>query len=286
MRLGIAIPAGAIRDDRQPRPQGRAERRVNGGSRSGHSGRGLNHYPSPARIAGQALIFPSPSADGAGPRTLIKICGITHPADAQAAIALGADALGINFYTGSPRFVDRRAAAGWLRSLGSAAPRIGVTVNLPRAEIDVLWGENLVDALQLHGDEDEAYCVSLREAGIPFIKAIRLRDESVLRRPEQFATPYLLLDAFRADAFGGTGQLANWVLAREFAAARQPGIRTLLSGGLNPGNVGAAIREVRPFGVDVASGVEGAEGPRRKDAARLRDFFAAARPTEAKSAAP
>jgi phosphoribosylanthranilate isomerase len=241
----------------------------------------LIRYPSPARIIGQALIFPSPKAGA-----LIKICGITHPADAEAAIALGADALGINFYPGSPRFIDRLAAAGWLRSLGKAVPRIGVTVNLPRAEIDALWGDNLVDALQLHGDEDEAYCMSLREAGIPFIKAIRLRDESVLLSPERFATPYFLLDAYRADAFGGTGQLANWALAREFAAARQPGVRTILSGGLTPGNVGAAIREVRPFAVDVASGVEGADGPRRKDAARLRDFFAAAREAAANLAAP
>ena len=140
--------------------------------------------------------------------------------------------------------------------------------------------------MQLHGDEDEAFCASLAEAGIPFGKAIRVRDAESLRGPARFHTPDLVLDAFRPGVYGGTGHTLDWTLAAGFAAAeRAPGRRTILSGGLHPGNVAEAIRQVRPFGVDVASGVEGAAGPRRKDPARLRDFLAAVRAADASARA-
>jgi phosphoribosylanthranilate isomerase len=223
-------------------------------------------------------IFPEhcpPGPDGA-PRPAVKICGITHPADAELALELGADALGLNFYRRSPRCLDLAQDIGWLRALPATTPRIAVLVNPSRAEIDRLWGDGLVDAVQLHGDEDEAFCLALAESGVPFIKALRLRDESVLAVTGRYHTAYLLLDTYQPGAYGGTGQTANWLLAARFAAGRRgPAQWTWLSGGLNPENVAAAIRQVRPDGVDVASGVEGAAGPRRKDAARLRKFFAA-----------
>jgi phosphoribosylanthranilate isomerase len=221
----------------------------------------------------QAPIFPERRPDPTRP--LIKICGITHPADAELAVELGADALGLNFYAGSPRVLDPARDAGWLRALPPAARRIAVLVNPARGEIDRLLGEGLADAIQLHGDEDEAFCLALAASGVPFIKALRLRDDRVLCAPAQYHTPYLLLDAFQPGAFGGTGRTGDWLLAARFTASQPASRRTLLSGGLHADNVAAAIRQVHPDGVDVASGVEGPAGPRRKDADRLRKFFAA-----------
>jgi phosphoribosylanthranilate isomerase len=222
-------------------------------------------------------LFPDLSPDGV-PRPLIKICGITHPADAELALSLGADALGLNFFPQSARCLDLARDAGWLRALPATAPRIAVLVNPTRAEIDRLWAEGWIDAFQLHGDEDEAFCAALAESGIPFIKAIRLRADTSLDRATAFETPHLLLDAYHPGAYGGTGIAADWDLAAAFAARRRAArIWTWLSGGLRAENVAAAIRQVRPEGVDVASGVEGTAGPRRKDGVRLRNFFAAVR---------
>ena len=208
----------------------------------------------------------------------MKICGITHPADAALAAELGADALGLNFYDRSPRALDLARDGGWLRELPAGVRRVAVLVNAPFALAERLVGEGIVDGVQLHGDEDEAYCLRLKEARIPFIKAIRVRDEAALQRPERFGTTHLLLDAFRPDAYGGTGHTLDWNLAARFAAeGRAASRRTILSGGLVPGNVAEAVERVRPDAVDVASGVEGAAGPRRKDAERMREFLAAVR---------
>jgi phosphoribosylanthranilate isomerase len=210
-----------------------------------------------------------------GLRPIVKICGITHPGDAELAIELGADALGLNFYPGSSRCLNGARDAGWMRALPSSVPRIAVLVNPSRSEIDRLVGEGFADAVQLHGDEDEAFCAALAEDGVPFIKALRLRDDAVLEAPERFHSADLLLDSYRPGAYGGTGETADWQLAARFSTLHRAAHRILLSGGLNPENVAEAIRPVRPDGVDVASGVEGAAGPRRKDAGRLREFFAA-----------
>jgi phosphoribosylanthranilate isomerase len=209
---------------------------------------------------------------------LIKICGITHPADAELAISLGADALGLNFYPKSARCLDLARDLGWLRALPASVPRIAVLVNPDRTEIDRLWAQGCFDAFQLHGDEDEAFCAALADSGIPFLKALRLRDDTSLALATDFHTPYLLLDSYHPGAYGGTGIAADWQLAAAVAARRRAARQwTWLSGGLQAENVAAAIRQVRPDGVDVASGVEGSAAPRRKDAARLKDFFAAAR---------
>ena len=211
-------------------------------------------------------------------RTRVKICGITHPADAALAAEFGADALGLNFYDKSPRALDLARDGGWLRTLPTGLRRIAVLVNAPLALAERLVGEGIVDAVQLHGDEDEAYGLRLQEARIPFIKAIRVRDEDTLQRPERFGTDHLLLDAFRPGAYGGTGHTLDGELAARCAAAgRAAARRTILSGGLVPGNVAEAVARVRPDAVDVASGVEGAAGPRRKDAERMRGFIAAVR---------
>ncbi len=213
-------------------------------------------------------------------RTRVKVCGITHPDDAALAAELGADALGLNFYAKSPRALDLARDGGWLRALPAGLRRVAVLVNAPFDFAVRLVGEGIVDAVQLHGDEDEAFCRRLQAANVPFIKAIRVRDESALLRPERFGTDHLLLDAFRPDAYGGTGHTLDWTLAARFAAEGRAAAnprRTILSGGLVPGNVAEAVRRVRPDAVDVASGVEGAGGPRRKDPERLRAFLAAVR---------
>ena len=225
------------------------------------------------------MIFPP---EDSGNNVRVKICGITHPADAALAVELGADAVGLNFYERSPRALDLVHDGHWLRALPDGVRRIGVLVNAPFALAERLVGEGIVDAVQLHGDEDEAFCLRLRAARVPFIKAIRVRDASALLHPERFGTDHLLLDAFRPDAYGGTGHTLDWTLAAQFAAqGRAAARRTILSGGLHPGNVADAIRRVRPDAVDVASGVEGPADPRRKDAERLRAFLAAVRSVKA-----
>lgn len=215
-------------------------------------------------------------AAAAPERTRVKICGLTHPDDAALAVALGVDALGLNFHPGSPRCLDPARDGAWLRALPAGVRRVAVLVNPDRDGIRRLLGEGLADAVQLHGDEDEAFCAALAEEGIPFAKAIRVRDASSLCGAERFHTSDLVLDAFRPGIYGGTGHTLDWTLAAEFAArARALGRRTILSGGLQPGNAAEAVRRVRPFGVDVASGVEGPADPRRKDPTRLREFFSA-----------
>ncbi len=224
------------------------------------------------------MIFPDAPSD----HTRIKICGITHPDDAALAAELGADALGLNFYARSPRCLDLARDAAWLHTLPAGLRRIAVVVNAPLTLIERLLGEGIVDAVQLHGDEDETFCQALQAAGLPFIKAIRVRDDESLQAPERFGTEHLLLDAYRPDAYGGTGHTLDWSVAARFVAAHPT---TILSGGLRPENAAEAVRRVRPFAVDVASGVEGERGPRRKDPAKMREFIDAVRTVEKKDPA-
>lgn len=214
-------------------------------------------------------------------RAQVKICGLTNEEDARAAISLGADALGFNFYPRSSRALDPAVDLAWILRLPPSVQRVAVTVNADRPLIDLLLASGAIDLIQLHGDEDEAFCRKLRRDSVPYIKAIRVRDASSLERPERFGCPALLLDAFQVGAFGGTGQRLDWTLARRFVEQCGSAIRVILSGGLAPENVGDAIREVRPPGVDVASGVERAGEPRRKDPARMEAFIAAVRAAEA-----
>ena len=212
----------------------------------------------------------------------VKICGVTHPDDAHDAVALGADALGLNFYPGSPRCLDSARDAGWLRALAGEVRRVAVVVNASRGQIDRLLGEDLVDAVQLHGDEDPAFCRALAEAGISFVKALRARNQDDLRAVGTFGTPWIVLDAYDPRAYGGTGKTADWTLA---ASCVRDGVaggwKVILSGGLRPENVAEAIHQIRPAGVDVASGVEKTGDPRRKDPARMRAFFSEIRAAEA-----
>ena len=195
-------------------------------------------------------------------RTRIKFCGLRRQEDVDAALAAGADALGFVLWPDSPRAIT---AAG-IASLGSQAPvpRVGVVVNLPPANAREAVQVARLQALQLHGDEDPRAYASI---GVPIIRAMPLRNQAdvdaALTLP---AGVTVLVDAAAGAARGGTGTPANWPLAAD-VARRRP---VILAGGLTPANVGAAIRAVRPWGVDVSSGVESAPGV--KDHAKLQAF--------------
>jgi len=199
--------------------------------------------------------------------TRVKICGITCLADAQAAVAAGADALGFNFYEKSPRHVSLSVAADISRQLGPVVMRVGVFVNAPEELIARAVGECGLSLLQFHGDEPPEFCTSF---GLMSMKAIRVKDAETLKVLEKFPTDAFLLDAWSPEARGGTGTIFNWDLAIE---AKKLGKPFFLAGGLTPENVADAVRRVRPFGVDVASGVESSPG--KKDPAKMQAFIKA-----------
>jgi phosphoribosylanthranilate isomerase len=197
----------------------------------------------------------------------VKICGITSTADARAAIEAGADAIGVNFFSGSKRYVPYKEARHWLGEM--SVPRIAVMVNPSRDEVTAILKDNLIDGVQLHGDESPSFCSWVQDQGVPVIKAFRIRDRSSLSKTEGYPGVFAhLFDTYRETAFGGTGETFDWT----FLQSALPGIRVILSGGLNPSNVGEAVSVVHPFAVDVASGVEKEGNPREKDPAKMRKF--------------
>ena len=203
-------------------------------------------------------------------RYRVKICGITNREDAWAAIESGADALGFNAWTGSKRFIDLRKEAEWIRQLPPFVTKVAVMVNPTVADAEAVAGMPFIDMIQFHGSEDEAVCVHFSKTGIPFIKAVAIKDAASIENMTRFGTRDLLIDAYSAGAFGGTGRLIDLDLAAEFVA-RYPQYRVILSGGLNPDNVAEALRKVRPYAVDVASGVE--REPGKKDHSLLAAFI-------------
>jgi len=203
----------------------------------------------------------------------VKICGITNREDAMEAIRLGADALGFNLWSGSKRYVPFQENAQWIAALPEGVERVAVLVNAPIDEAQTAARHPAFHAVQFHGNEDAAYITEFAKSGRPFILAIRLGAHGPDRSNLTLANR-LLLDAAVPGEFGGTGVLPDLDLAASFVQSAQ-GRRVILAGGLTPENVQTAVRHVRPFGVDVASGVE--ESPRRKDWGKLDRFFAAAR---------
>ena len=207
----------------------------------------------------------------------VKICGITNQEDADAAIEAQADALGFNLFSGSRRHVQLEDLIPWLSSLGGSALRVAVMVN-PSLE-EILRAQKVFDAIQLHGQETPALCAAAAATGVLW-KAFPLTADLDAATVAPFHARALLIDsapsAGAIGGFGGTGALIDLDRAALFVRA-SPGRPVWLSGGLNPGNVAAAVKKVRPFGVDVASGVEAPGNSRRKDSARIRAFIAAAR---------
>jgi phosphoribosylanthranilate isomerase len=206
-------------------------------------------------------------------RVRVKICGVTNEADALEAIAAGADALGFNLFSGSKRCVDLDREAGWIQALPPFVTRVAVLVNATLDEARRVAGHPAIDLVQFHGDEDGAYCGEFARVGRPFLKAVRLRDEASITSAASFSTRHLLLDTDAGGAFGGTGKLIDLKLAAE-CVRRHPTLKIVLAGGLSSVNVADAVRAVRPYAVDVASGVESA--PRKKDRREMAAFVEAA----------
>lgn len=207
-------------------------------------------------------------------RVRVKICGVTNEADARAAIGAGADALGFNLWPGSKRHIALDAHAAWIAALPPFVARVAVLVNASFDEACRVAQHPAIDMVQFHGGETPEYFARFAAEGRPFIAAVRLGEAEPSGRADTLCTPHVLIDAAVPGAFGGTGSRIDLSMARAFVA-QHPRSNVILAGGLTPENVAAAVAEVRPFAVDVASGVESAPG--RKDAAKLRAFVAAVR---------
>ena len=197
----------------------------------------------------------------------VKICGITTVADARLAVRAGADLIGLNFYPPSPRCVSESTAKAIRSILPQHIRCVGVFVNAERERIAASIRSLSLDAVQFHGDEDVA---ALTDWPVATIKAVRVGSKTSL--PEQIEgtqADYLLLDTYSSRGYGGTGETFAWKQAA--ALPRLTLDRTILAGGLHAENVATAVEAVRPWAVDVASGVESAPG--RKDAAKLHAFI-------------
>jgi phosphoribosylanthranilate isomerase len=206
----------------------------------------------------------------------VKICGLTTAQDAAAAVEFGADALGFNFFPASKRYVRMETAGDWIATLPDEIEKVGIVVNPTWDEAKAAAGTPGITVLQLHGAETPEFCRRLKEEGIRFEKALPVSDPDSVRDLPDFFTRTLVLDSGALGAFGGSGQTFPWEIARDFVQAN-PCLRVVLAGGLTPENVAEAVALIRPFGVDVTSGVESSPG--RKDYRRLRAFIAAVRRT-------
>jgi phosphoribosylanthranilate isomerase len=203
-----------------------------------------------------------------GAFTHVKICGVMTVPDAVACVEAGASAVGVNFVPGSPRCVDAATARAIARAVGERTLVVGVVADLSVPAMRALVREAELACLQLHGDEPPATVATLLPHAY---KAVRIRSRADVERARTYLGEYLLVDAWAPGALGGTGKTFEWSLVAALAQER----KLTLAGGLTAENVGEAIRAVRPYCVDVASGVESAPGV--KDEGRVRAFIEAAR---------
>ena len=212
-------------------------------------------------------------------RTRIKLCGLSRPQDVAAAVALGADAIGLVFYPPSPRHVTPAQAADLLAQLPAFVTAVGLFVNPELSEVQACIAAAPISMLQFHGDETPQDCATIAEqVRRPFLRALRIRPTTTASDLLEFEHAYrtssplfagLLLDTW-SDAYGGTGKVFDWSLIPAELAHR-----AVLSGGLNAQNATDAVRRLRPHAVDVSSGIESAKGV--KDVALMRAFIAAVR---------
>lgn len=212
-------------------------------------------------------------------RTRIKICGLTRKEDIKAAISAGADALGFVFYPKSPRYVSAHKAAELMAEVSPFVTTVGLFVNADIDDLKAVVETTHLSLLQFHGDETPEWCAEAAvSANRPFIRVFRVKPDTTADDLLQYeriyrnASPYfkgLLLDTW-TDAYGGAGKVFNWSLV-----SKEIGPRVVLSGGLSAQNVAGAVSELRPFAVDVSSGVEAARGI--KDAEKIQAFMTAVR---------
>jgi phosphoribosylanthranilate isomerase len=206
------------------------------------------------------------SRAGIDVRTRIKICGITRIEDAHVAVDSGADAIGLVFYAPSPRSVDLAQARAIIAAVPPFVTIVGLFVDPAQDQVESVLRDCSHNLLQFHGDEAPDFCCGF---GLPYIKAARVRaDADLVQYLSAFHSAQgWLLDAYHDRLYGGTGVSFDWkLIPRDLARP------VILSGGLTPENVGAAVRQVRPWAVDVSSGVEAAKGI--KDAAKIAAFIA------------
>jgi phosphoribosylanthranilate isomerase len=206
-------------------------------------------------------------------RTRIKICGITRVEDARAAVELGVDAIGLVFYAASPRSVGVEQARAIIAAIPPFVTIVGLFVDPDEGQVKAVLRDCSLGLLQFHGDEEPAFCGRF---GMPYVKAARVRAGADLVQsmsPYQAAQGWLL-DAYHEQFYGGTGESFDWdLIPRDLARP------VILSGGLTPENVRAAVRQVRPWAVDVSSGVEAAKGI--KDAAKIAAFISGVKNADA-----
>jgi phosphoribosylanthranilate isomerase len=216
-------------------------------------------------------------------RTRIKICGLTRPQDVRSAVEAGADAVGFVFYAKSPRFIAAAAAGQLIAQIPPFVSAVGLFVNATVEEVRAVVAQAPISLLQFHGDETPADCAAIASAvNRPFIRAIRVKADMQAADLLKYESDYraastlftgLLLDAF-VDSYGGSGKVFDWSLIPENIAPR-----VVLSGGLSAQNATDAVLRVRPYAVDISSGVEQDKGI--KDAAKIRAFIAAVRAADA-----
>ena len=194
----------------------------------------------------------------------VKICGITNYEDASAAIDMGADLLGFNFYPKSPRYVTSEQAAEITGKLPGFIDIAGVFVNASLDQIQEKINRCQLNWVQLHGDETPQFCRSFLSLDVKTMKAIRVKDKADIKRAESFFTDAVLLDAFDPEKYGGTGLTFDWNIVGHI------GKRIFLAGGINPDNAVKAI-ELGVYGIDVCSGIEAEPG--KKDHRKMKKLF-------------
>lgn len=201
--------------------------------------------------------------------TRVKICGITNLEDALHAVEKGADELGFNFYSKSVRYISPDAAKAIIDKLPTGVSTVGVFVNMSLAGVLEIARVTGISAIQLHGDEDRAYVRDLRsKARLKIIQAVRMKPVMAGIHDPALDAHAILLDSYVPNEYGGTGKVFDWNRAKEFTKFFPT---VYLAGGLHPDNVEEAIKIVKPYAVDVASGVESSPG--RKDPKKVEEFI-------------
>lgn len=194
----------------------------------------------------------------------VKICGITSYEDAAAAVELGADMLGFNFYKKSPRYIDPDKAEKIVLNLPGFVESVGLFVDEPAEKIVEIANHRWMNWAQLHGDQDVEFCESLKGHNMKIMKAIRVKTKDDILQAENYRTDAILLDSYSEDIYGGTGKTFDWSFLQNST------IDFFLAGGINPENVDQAL-QLGVYGIDVCSGVESEPG--KKDVKKMEKLF-------------
>jgi phosphoribosylanthranilate isomerase len=194
----------------------------------------------------------------------VKICGLTNLEDAQAAVDMGADLLGFNFYKGSPRYIEPAKATKIINKMPSFFDTVGVFVNATLDEIKPLVAEGTLNWAQLHGDETPEFCELITTLAVRTIKAMRVTGPESIEQADKYPADAILFDAFNPDKYGGTGARFDWGLLGDLNR------RIFVAGGITPENVMQAV-DLGVYGIDICSGIE--ERPGKKDLKKMKKLF-------------